>query len=503
MSSSKKNNLTKYIKKVYKDLNYENKELIKKLESILKENKSIIYENDYEYDDLFLNALTQTNDYTFEVYFLKEDIIPIKLEKDVIGIKSIQTNKNDLMKFIYQMYYTRHFKKTFPTFFNYYKNDLKQFQIFQYSNTIFLKVIIRKKLKLNQINREEYTYNYVKYVPQNAEESYISTTLLFNQNSIEFLKYQDLKYYLHNKHVKNWDLMEYFRTSMNHILNIDVRFRTMFYSSTLLYFLGHRPNNDFDFMIYCKPNEPDFYAPLREFEKNENEKHFNENPKGMYDFSYINSGNNELTRIFYEEYYDIWAQSYGAKNYNEVRAYGKYHMYYLGIKSTTIKMDILRRRIRARPRSLADLIALRIKFGFKFTIPIPNNFVTKFYKVNKINNQIKNNLLKKGGILINHYKVKEIKINEPIDMEKFYKTIQWALKTRYHIIMSIQEIQKNFIKNNSNNKLLKFELKMQNNKEEEIKNNKEIKNKSKSKSSLKSKSTLKSKVKSKSKSISK
>ncbi len=492
MSSSKKNNLTKYIKKVYKDLNYENKELIKKLESILKENKSIIYENDYEYDDLFLNALTQTNDYTFEVYFLKEDIIPIKLEKDVIGIKSIQTNKNDLMKFIYQMYYTRHFKKTFLTFFNYYKNDLKQFQIFQYSNTIFLKVIIKKKLKLNQLSREEYTYNYVKYVPQNAEESYISTTLLFNQNSIEFLKYQDLKYYLHNKHVKNWDLMEYFRTSMNHILDIKTRFRLMFHSSTILYFIGHRPNNDFDVMLYCKPNEPEFYTPFREFEKIENEKHINENPKGMYDFLYINSGNTNIEKPFYNDYTDVWAQTYGAKNFNEIRAYGKYHMYYLGIKSTTIFMDIIKRRLRARPRSLADLIALRIKYGFKFTIPAPLDFVKKIYKIKELNKNQINNLVKKGGILTKKYNVEELQINEAIDMEKFYKTIQWALKTRYHIIMSVEEIQKNFIKNNSNNKLLKFELKMENNKEEEIKN------KSKSKKSI-----SKSKLKSKSKSISK
>ncbi len=497
MSSSKKNNLTKYIKKVYKDLNYENKDLIKKLDSKLKENKPIIYENDYDYDDLFLNALTQTNDYTFEVYFLKEDIIPIKLEKDVIGIKSIKINahvKNDLMKFVYQMYYTRHLKKTFSTFFNYYKNDLKQFQIF-YNKDIYIKVIIKKKLKLNVTSREEYTYNYVKYVPQNAEESYISATLLFNQNSIEFLKYQDLKYYLHNKHIKNWDLMEYFRNSMNNILPIDSRFRLMFHSSTILYFIGHRPNNDFDVMIYCKPNEPEFYARFREFEKIENEKHINENPKGMYDFLYINSGNANIEKPFYNDYTHVWAQTYGAQDFNEVRAYGKYHMYYLGIKSTTIFMDIIKRRLRARPRSLADLIALRIKYGFKFTIPAPLEFVKMFYKVKELNKNKINNLIKKGGILKKNHNIEEIQINEPIDMGKFYKTIQWALKTRYHIIMSIEEIQKNFVKNNSNNKLLKFELKMEENdtnKNEKKKNNSKLK-----------KSVSKSKSKSKSKSISK
>ncbi len=465
MSSSKKNNLTKYIKKVYKDLNYENKELIKKLDSKLKENKPIIYENDYDYDDLFLNALTQTNDYIFEVYFLKEDIIPIKLEKDVIGIKSIKINahvKNDLMKFVYQMYYTRHLKKTFSTFFNYYKNDLKQFQIF-YNKDIYIKVMIKKKLKLNVTSREEYTYNYVKYVPQNSEEAYISATLLFNQNSIEFLKYQDLKYYLHNKHIKNWDLMEYFRTSMNNILPIDSRFRLMFHSSTILYFIGHRPNNDFDVMIYCKPNKPEFYDPFREFEKIENEKHINENPKGMYDFLYINSGNANIEKPFYNDYTHVWAQTYGAQDFNEVRAYGKYHMYYLGIKSTTIFMDIIKRRLRARPRALADLIALRIKYGFKFTIPAPLEFVKMFYKVKELNKNKINNLIKKGGILTKNHNIEEIQINEAIDMEKFYKTIQWALKTRYHIIMSIEEIQKNFVKNNSNNKLLKLELKMEEN----------------------------------------
>ncbi len=465
--SSSKKNIIKYIKKVYKDLKYENKEVIKKLEDLLKTNE-IITNFDYEEDDLFLNLLQQSNDYTFEVYFLKEDKCPIKIEKEVIGIKSIKINKEILIKMIYQMYYTRHLNKTYFSFINYYKNDLNQYQIFENmkENNLYLKIIIKRKLKLKlKSNKEEYTNNYVKYIPQNDEEAYISSSLLFNKNSIDFLTYQDFKYYLHNKHIKNWDLMEHFRNSMNNLLPINNRFRTLFYSSTLLYFLGHRPNNDFDYMIFCDEKDSSFYIPFREFEINENKKYIKNNPKGMYDFSYINSGNAELTRTFYEEYYDIWAQSYGAKNFNEVRAFGKYHMYYLGIKSTTIKMDILRRRIRARPRSLADLIALRLKYGFKFTIPKPVEFATKFYKYNKISNNMRKNLIKKGGIIINTYNVKEIKINEPINMNKFYNTIQWALKTRYHIKMSIEDIKNNFVVvNNSNNKLLKFELQIEENK---------------------------------------
>ncbi len=475
MSSSKKNSLIKYIKKVYKDLHYENKELIKNLEDLLKKNE-VITNFDYAVDDLFLNLFHQNNDYTFEVYFLKEDILPIKIEKEVIGIKSIKINANDLMKFVYQMYYTRHYKKTFPSFFNYYKNDLKQFQIF-HNKDLYIKVIVRKKLKLNQINREEYTYNYVKYIPQNSEEAYISSCLLFNQNSIEFLTYQDLKYYLHPKHSKNWDLMEYFRISMNRLLPINNRFRLMFHSSTILYFIGHRPNNDFDVMIYCNEKDPSFYAPFQNFEKIENEKYIQNNPKGMFDFLYIHSGNPNIEKPFYIDYTHVWAQTYGARDFNEIRAFGKYHMYYLGIKSTTIFMDIIKRRLRARPRSLADLIALRIKYGFKFTIPMPLEFVKKIYKIKELNKNQINHLKKKGAILTKKHNVEELQINEAIDMEKFYKTIQWALKTRYHIIMSIEDIQKNFIKNNvSNNKLLAFELKMENEKEEN-----KTKNSSKSK----------------------
>lgn len=495
MSSTKKNNFThviKYIKKVYKDLHYENKELITNVEDLLKKNE-VITNFDYAVDDLFLNLLHQSSDYTFEVYFLKEELYPLKIEKDVIGIKSIKINPNDLMKFVYQIYYTRHYKKTFPSFFNYYKNDLKQFQIF-HNKDVYIKVIVRKKLKLNQLSREEYTYNYVKYVPQNSEEAYISSCLLFNQNSIEFLTYQDLKYYLHPKHSKNWDLMEYFRTSMNQLLPINSRFRLMFHSSTILYFLGHRPNNDFDVMIYCNEKEPSFYAPFKEFENIENQKHIQNNPKGMFDFLYINSGNANIEKPFYNDYTHVWAQTYGARDFNEVRAFGKYHMYYLGIKSTTIFMDIIKRRLRARPRSMADLIALRIKYGFKFTIPYPSQFTKKFYKVKELHKNKINHLIKQGAILTKNHNVEELQINEPVDMEKFYKTIQWALKIRYHIIMSIEEIQKNFIKNNiSNNKLLAFELKMENETEE---------NKTKNKNSSKSKSKKRS-SKSKSKSSSK
>jgi hypothetical protein len=240
-------------------------------------------------------------------------------------------------------------------------------------------------------------------------------------------------------------------------------------------------------MLYCKDNNSSFYTPFREFEVKENNKHIENNPKGMFDFLYINSGNMNIEKPFYNDYTDIWAQTYGAKDFNEVRAFGKYHMYYLGIKSTTIFMDIIKRRLRARPRSLADLIALRIKYGFKFTIPTPSEFVKTIYKIKDLNKNKMNDLIQKGAILTKKHNIEELQINEAIDMEKFYKTIQWALKTRYHIIMSIKKIKKNFIKNNSsNNKLLKFELKLTNNKDEEIKN--------------KSKST---KVRSKSKSISK
>ncbi len=468
---------------IHRELKYKNDAMIQKLESVIK--RPIIRIFDNETNDLILNLLHQDPSYTFDVYFYN-DIDRInktiqnneKSNMNIIGIKNIEIESNDLLKFIYQMYYIRHQKKSFPTFFEYYNHELNQFRIFR-NPKVYIQIIIKKK---SGITFEEYTNHYVKYVPQSREEEYISSCLLFNQNSIDFLKDQDLKFYLHPRHIQNWELMEHFRTSINQIIPIEERFRTMFYSSTILYFLGHRPNNDFDFMIFCKDHDPSFYTPLRTFELKENEKHKEKSEKGLYDFSYINSGNPDLTRTFYEEYYDIWAQEYGAKDYAEVRAFGKYHMYYLGIKSTTIQMDILRRRIRARPRSLADLIALRIKFKYQFTIPKPVEYALKFYKVNQINNATKANLLKRGGKLINQYGIQEIKIQEPIQMNKFYTTIRWALRSRYFITMSIDQIKAEFVDIDPNikNKLQEIEDQIPEN-EEEKKNNKKIDNKPTSK----------------------
>jgi hypothetical protein len=235
--------------------------------------------------------------------------------------------------------------------------------------------------------------------------------------------------------------------------------RAMFFSSTLLYFLGLRPNNDFDFMLYCKENNVDFYQPFVEFEKEENKKYIETNPKGMFDFLYVNSGNKEIEKPFYLSHCDLWAQEYGATNYNEVRVLGKYHMYYLGIKSTTISMDIIKRRLRARPRAIADLIILKHRFGVFLKIPTPPTVEKIFHKVNNLTKDQKDHLLDRGFKVTRQHSMNEIIEEKPIDMDKFYSTIRWTLYTRYHFKYSIEQIKEEFtheVETTSSKKLRDF-----------------------------------------------
>jgi hypothetical protein len=205
--------------------------------------------------------------------------------------------------------------------------------------------------------------------------------------------------------------------------------------------LGHRANNDFDMMIFCKEDLPTFHQPLRLFELSGNQPYVEKGEKGIYDFSYIYSNDAELSRKYYEEFYDKWAQIYGVRKFEEIYTFGKHHMYFLGMKSTVLNQDIIRRQMRNRPRAIADLIALRKRYGFKLDIPKPPKTMEKFQKVESLSLEEKENLLRRGGKQISTYGVDEIKIVESVDEERFLNTIIWALETRYGMDFTLSEVR--------------------------------------------------------------
>ncbi len=415
--------------------------------------------NTYD-DDLFLHALRIYSNLNTLILFNKDkksafiDFYQKKYKNEYIlyGIKEISLSKNSVIKALYQLLYYRHQTKHIQDYLKYldsYTEYYRDFTKLSDNDNIKISVLIlsSRKSNINFYNIcEEANNDYLLYVPNNDEEQWICSTLFFNQNSLDFLEKQDLKFYLKSDNKECWEKMNNFLRFVNSVIPIKERHRTMFYSSTLLYFLGHRGNNDFDYMVFCKENDDTFHSTLREFEISENVPYVEKNGKGIYDFSYINTQDKRLKRGYYEDYYDVWAQTYGqthsasVRKWEEIYAFGKNHMYYLGVKSTLLSQDIIRRQMRNRPRGIADLISLRKRYGMKINIPKPPKTIEKFYKVNELSLERKSELLGKGGVISNAYGFEELKVEEPVNQDKFVDTIIWALKTRYNMEFTISEI---------------------------------------------------------------
>lgn len=454
MIITKVNDLLNGVENNYTDLKCKDNLAYIYLKNKLNNNKNVITTFNYEEDDLFLNAIRIYHDLNTLILFNKDkksaftDFYKQKYKDDYIlyGIKEIELSKSNVIKSFYQLLYYRHQTNHINDYMSYFDSYIEYFTDFsKLENTDMIKIsvliLLPRKRNSNFYNlKEEANTDYLLYVPKNEEEQWISATLFFNKNSLDFLEKQDLKFYLKSDNKNYWNKMNNFLTNIHKYVQIKERHRILFYSSTLLYFLGHRPNNDFDFMIFCNENDDSFHQMLREYELHENNLYKNENSKGIYDFSYINTNDKELKREYYEEYYDKWAQTYGLRKWQEIYAFGKDHMYFLGIKSTILSQDIIRRSMRNRPRGIADLIALRKRYGMKINIPKPPKTKEVFYKVKELSLEKKSELLRKGGIINDKYGFEEMKVDEPCDQDKFISTIVWALKERYNMDFTIPEV---------------------------------------------------------------
>ncbi len=454
MIIQKPSDLLNAIEYNYSDLKCKDNLAYVYLKNKLNSKTNVITSFNYEEDDLFLNAIRIYSDLNTLILFNKDkksafvDFYKKKYQNDYIlyGIKEIELSKSNVIKAFYQLLYYRHQLNHINDYLNYFDSYSTHFSDFKnMENNTMIKVsvliLLPRKVNNNFYNLiEEANNDYLLYVPKNEEEQWICASLFFNKNSLDFLEKQDLKFYLKSDNKNCWDKMNNFIKSINKYVHVKERHRTLFYSSTILYFLGHRANNDFDFMIFCKEDDTSFHEMLREFELYENNLHKEENSKGIYDFSYINTQDKELRREYYEEYYDKWAQEYGVRKWEEIYAFGKHHMYYLGIKSTILPQDIIRRAMRNRPRGIADLIALRKRYGMKINIPKPPKTKELFYKVKDLSLEEKSKLLSKGGVISNKYGYEEIRIEEDCNQEKFVNTIVWALKERYKMDFTISEV---------------------------------------------------------------
>ena len=203
----------------------------------------------------------------------------------------------------------------------------------------------------------------------------------------------------------------------------------MLFSSIVLYLIGNREINDLD--LYIDNIEPEIAEKVKQFDEDE-----------MYKYiEYSMKGNESKWPLHWNSWLDEWARKSGAKYFEEIISCQRFHFYFLGVKIISLNCDIQRRIIRNRPRATADLIALRKRYVIpKFPkIPAPEIFRDEFQCVKDKTEEEIRELIRNGAIY--NPENKEIKITTRNDIDRFINTVIWALKERYKMIFTVDEVR--------------------------------------------------------------
>ena len=417
--------------------------------------KTLIHDFNPAIDDMFLHTIRRyENVNTILLFGIGKHVAfhayyKVKFQEDYIlyGIKEVTMKKKALIGAFYQLLYYRARCRIYSDYMDFLGKYLKKFTEFEsMGDDAEMKVsvlIVSKRLIATDFYGipEESAGLYAMYVPRTVEEQWITATLFFNQNSLGFLEIQDLKHYLKGdpRHRESWERTDDFLQMIQTNVAVRDRHRLMFYSSTILYFAGSRCNTDFDMMVVCK-DDPEFHRPLREREISANAPYKERGEKGLYDFSYLGKHAQDLRRLYFEEHYDKWAQRMGCRKFEEAQALGRNHQYFLGIKSTTLDYDIARRQLRNRPRAIADLIALRKRYGLRLEVPAPPKTQEVFHKAAALSIERYDDLIKKGAKVVTKYGEEELVESVAVDQDGFIKTVIWALRDRYGMDFTQSEV---------------------------------------------------------------
>lgn len=260
-------------------------------------------------------------------------------------------------------------------------------------------MIIEFKNKFNKIEKRNKLYDdkNVIHVSNSYKEAIQLCELYLCDNSIlnESIKY-DNKYFHDSKYYPQRS-SKYIKMVQNYMSKLHPlnRIRFLFIGSIVLYTHNLRMMNDIDAIIIDEVNNigdiDDIKLPKLHF----------------IDFS----KQSQFPTWWSKHLKDI-AKKVGAKCIQDIVFNPKYHYYYNGIKIMSLDVDIVKRRLRNRPKACADLIMIK---------------------------RLLSNYDKKIGVQI----VSKITQNRRRynDEKQFIDTVQYALSTRYRLFLDISSIK--------------------------------------------------------------
>lgn len=347
----------------------------------------------------------------------------------LIGLKNSSIEKQHMSKIFYQLFNNRcKFKHRSEVsqaireqyiFIDKAENDA----LIDISLCIVLKRTLQTEFPKRDIGQREFTI----YIPTSYEEKRTVSGLFFCDTSIEFIKLQNFDYFLIREMDKSREMfLTYQKWFFENIPKADQN-SIMIFSSVVLYLLGHRNMNDLD--LYVHDIGAEAFEIVCDYNKNQS-----------YPFKIEHSiKNTDTWPSHWDTWLDTWARKSGAKYFEDVLCSSKYHFYFCGMKIVSIDCDIQRRLFRQRPRAFADLIALRKRYPVSITIPFIPESETKYVKAKDVLTDEKKKEMIDEGYIFDEEK-KEWCLVQKINKINFLSTVQWALRERYRMDFTEDEI---------------------------------------------------------------
>jgi hypothetical protein len=405
--------------KLFKELDYYEKQktVIYNILNKIK-NNILCYSNNVEnalfMDELILNFIKKNYSNLLMLIlhssFSKNniDVLDSKYKKNIIVKKKIILShkayiclKNNISSF-----------ETNRTFKSLVTQSINQGYKLNTKNTLYVYV-------LTNINKDDIKGNFNN--PHNRtllcdKELLEISMVLFNYNSILFLENQLTERYIKLFNKSIYKRLILFKKFLYKHIEEEYYDKFIITGGTLLSIYGLRKSNDLDLIISNYPKKTNTKLnkeKLLTFNKEINDNFISNTRKNKHwDAIYPSL----KWKTIYKKFHKEWANSVGANNILQCIHDPRYHFYYLGVKFIILDLEIYRRKIRNRPASISDLIGINYYLKKKIIIPP----IKKKYKYIFDND------------------VKEI----IVDKLEFIKTVNFHLRNKYNITISISKLSK-------------------------------------------------------------
>jgi hypothetical protein len=407
-------NVAKKLKEYFKDTNVN---IFQKMVDIAKNMSDKIILNPTDIESLLMIYYTQCRpDIRLSIInaIVDQELVgkinKFKKKNNVYVIKTIKLTYHEFFPFLYQIFFNRN---TYTSF-----SDIKQIcdKLFNKQNyKYFVLVLYEKNEDLRNALELETDFSFYS---ENFIETIELTKFLFNNNSLNSLKYIYVRNYYNPRFVNCKNYLITFKKWLYENINPLDRDRVLIYSSAILYIYGIRDCQDLDIYVNWLPLK----GNNKNFSNKINKIAFSNNKLDFVDLAYKGIG--EWVKGGKKEYLDDWfikewPSLFGANDMQEVCFNPSFYFSFLGLKFITLEGDIARRKCRSRPASYADLIA--INYYLKLNIEIPR-LPTEYYKISASGKKNKLDNLEK--------------------MIEFYKKIQNRLIIRFGLKMNLDKIIK-------------------------------------------------------------